>query len=133
MDERPTKEELMMQIAKLVSERGTCERLKVGCIITNYDMTEIISYGYNGNYAGGPNTCDSEEPGKCGCIHGEINALLKSGRKGQIMFCTDAPCINCAKLIINSGIEELYYDREYRLTEGIDLLKDHLMVRKLEI
>lgn len=124
VDARPTKEDLMIRISNLVSMRGTCKRLHVGCVITNLDSTEIVSYGYNGNYAGGPNECDGDEAGKCGCVHAEVNALIKAGRRGVNIFLTDAPCLACSKLIINSGIPNVFYWRDYRLTEGIDLLKE---------
>lgn len=112
-----------MRMAEIAAERSSCKRAKVGTIITDEDMTNIISIGYNGNYKGGPNGCDSDEPGHCGCIHSEINALLKPGRTPHaIMFVTETPCINCAKAIINSGIKKVYYRKKYRLSEGFELL-----------
>lgn len=122
--ERPSKIELMNKIAYLVSLRSTCKRLQVGAIITDEDLHTIKAYGYNGNYTGGPNTCDSSEPGKCGCVHAEINALIKPNRiGGKTMFVTDSPCIPCAKAIINAGIKTLYYNNAYRDSSGIELLK----------
>lgn len=95
-------------------------------------MTNMVSMGYNGNYAGGPNGCDGDEPGKCGCLHAEINALVKNRYgEGKVAFVTDAPCINCAKAMINAGIEVVYYRNDYRLTEGIDLLKEKIKVIKI--
>lgn len=122
--ERLKKEFFFMAVALLVAKRSTCKRLHVGAVIVDKEMRNIIATGYNGNYAGGPNTCDSEEPGNCGCIHAEINALLKPVRVGEeIMFITDSPCKQCAKAIINSGIKKVYYLNEYRLKDGVNLLK----------
>lgn len=133
MKDRIKKEEFFMGVAELAAQRSTCKRLNVGAVITDYEMRNIISYGYNGNYAGGPNGCDTNEPGNCGCVHAEINALLKPGRSGdEIFFITDSPCINCAKAIINSGIKKVYYKNEYRLKDGINLLKSvGIKVKKL--
>ncbi|MFA5394991.1 MAG: deaminase [Methanogenium sp.] len=125
MSDRITKEEMFMKIAEIVSMRSTCKRLNVGAVITDSSMLYILSIGYNGNYAGGPNTCDTDEPGACGCIHAEINALVKADNriKDKILFTTNMPCKNCAKLIINSGFSKVFYRHEYRLPDGVDLLK----------
>lgn len=122
---RPTKEDLMIQIAGLVSERSTCQRLKVGAIVTDAEMMTVLAMGYNGSARGQPNTCDSPEPGRCGCVHAEANALIKAPyHQGPlVMFCTHTPCIRCAKLIINSRVSKVYCFSAYRLTEGVELLR----------
>lgn len=113
-----------MEFVTSISKRSTCKRLHVGAIITDSECNEIITYGYNGNYAGGPNECDTNEPGYCGCIHAEENALIKTfSDKAHTIFITDSPCEKCAKLIINSGIKRVYYQNEYRIKDGINLLK----------
>jgi len=121
---RISKKELMMRIAESVSERSTCSRLQVGSVLTCKDMIHIKGYGMNGNYKGGPNKCDSDDSGACGCIHSEINCLVKSFNRGEddILFVTDSPCINCAKVIINSNIKKVYYRNEYRIKDGLNLL-----------
>lgn len=119
---RPTKEKFYMKFAELTKERSTCKRLKVGAVLMDDDMTQF-TIGYNGNYKGGPNFCDSDEPGNCGCIHAEVNALIKPRNfKANIMFLTDSPCVNCAKLIINAGIQKVYFKNEYRIKSGKELL-----------
>jgi dCMP deaminase len=126
--ERPTKEKFYLNLAEVVKERSTCTRLKVGAIIANKDLTQF-SLGYNGNYARGPNVCDSNEPGNCGCIHAEVNALIKPRNyKATIIFLTDSPCVNCAKLIINAGITTVYYRNKYRLIEGLVLLENNQVI-----
>ena len=124
MKRRISKEEILMNMAQLTSTRSTCSRLQVGSIVTDKSLTRILSWGYNGNYSGGPNACDSEEIGNCGCIHSENNALIKcTYEPDRVLFVTVQPCINCAKLIINSGINKVFYRKEYRITDGIKLLR----------
>lgn len=118
---RITREEMWLRVAEVVALRGTCMRLRVGAVITDDTMTKVLAVGYNGNAAGLPNECDSQEEGKCGCIHAELNALLK-GHGGHVIFTTVAPCLSCAKVIINSGITVVYYREGYRSTEGVELL-----------
>ena len=123
---RQTKEEFYMNIAKKVLERSSCTRLHVGALILNEEMTQIISMGYNGNVKGGSNKCDSTEPGNCGCIHAEVNALIKPRpNEGKVMVVTHSPCKACSKLIVNAGIEKVYYGTDYRIPDGLNLLKKH--------
>jgi len=113
---RPMLVECMMDVAKIFAARSSCSRLSVGAVITNSDMTNINSVGYNGGARGLKNDCDSLEPGQCGHLHAEINALLKADYsvKDKKMFVTHFPCPQCAKAIINAGITELWYGEEYR-------------------
>lgn len=124
--ERPSFEEINMRMALLVSERSTCERLQVGCIITSTDFRKILSMGYNGNASGLKNECDSPEPGKCGCIHAEQNAVINCDAlrsTPKIIFATNLPCPMCAKFMINLGnVERFYYREDYRIRRGLDLL-----------
>lgn len=131
---RISKQEMFMRISEIISERSTCQRTRVGAVITDKELLNIIAIGYNGNYAGGPNVCDTEEPGKCGCLHAEINAIAKVDNtiKNKILFCTMTPCLMCSKLIVNSGFDKVYYRNEYRKTEGIELLtKSNIEVIKI--
>jgi dCMP deaminase len=115
-----------MTIARTVAERSYDPRLKVGAIIVSDDNTRLLSLGYNGNYRGGPNIPDSEEPGQSGLIHAEANCIIKCDynfNRKKIMYATHSPCIQCAKLIVNAGISELVYDSEYRDTTGLNILQ----------
>ena len=125
MENRITKAEMYMRIAEVVASRSTCERLKVGAVITDPELLNVLAIGYNGNYAGGPNTCDTKEAGNCGCLHSELNAIAKVDNtiKNKTLFTTNSPCKPCSKLIINSGFSKVYYRKEYRLDEGIKLLE----------
>lgn len=122
---RPTAEAVFMYFAEMLAQRSTCERLRVGAVITNGAMTKVLGIGYNGNARGFPNECDRPNmPGNCGCIHAESNALLKADgtEPDQRMFLTHSPCVPCAKLIINSGVRWLYYRDEYRNPDGLAVL-----------
>ena len=81
--------------------------------------------GYNAEQAGGSNEVESLEPGQSGCIHAEINALIKldyNNPKPKKMYVTLSPCKMCAKAIVNSGIEEIIYLEEYRDKTGVEIL-----------
>ncbi len=123
--QRPTLPQIFGQFARLVAMRSTCKRLNGGSVVTNGDFTRVLAIGYNGNARGLPNTCDRDEAGNCGCIHSEINALLKLDytEPEKIMFITDSPCVACSKAIINAGIQHVYYLREYRVSTGLGLLR----------
>lgn len=116
-------EEVFMRFAIDLSKRSTCEERSVGCVIASPDFETIYSVGYNGNYKGGPNGCDHLGV-KCGCIHAEINALIKCGvkDKDKVAFVTLAPCEACAKAMINSGFSRVYYGESWKDNPGIKLL-----------
>ena len=129
---RPSFHNIYMRLAELMSERSTCERtnssgqlMQVGCAIVSTDFRRVFSIGYNGNASGLPNACDSNEPGKCGCIHAEANAIVSCAAdrdEPKIVFCTHLPCVACAKLIIQlGGVREVYYRRDYRLKDSLML------------
>lgn len=113
---RPSTIKCMMNVAKTFAERSTCSRLRVGAVVTNAEMTQIDAIGYNGGAKGLDNNCESKEPGLCGHIHAENNCLLKSNYnlKNKKIFITMSPCWQCAKLIINSDISEVYFGELYR-------------------
>ena len=121
---RKTLPQTLMGFAQLLAERSTCSRLQVGCIVASQDSSRIYAYGYNGNARKFPNKCDSSEPGKCGCIHAEANALIKVSANDphKVIYCTTVPCKMCAKMIVNSGASKVCYAKEYRLSEGRKVL-----------
>lgn len=123
---RPTWPETWMSIARVIAERSYDPRLKVGAIIVSADNTQMLSGGYNGNYAGGPHEHESPEPGQSGFIHAEVNALVKldfNFSKEKHMYLTHSPCRMCAKLIINAGIKRVVYGEAYRDPGGVKLLQ----------
>lgn len=131
---RITRDALYMSIAGLFSQRGACERAKVGAVIIREGR--IISTGYNGPPKGTPD-CQYRKHGWEPCdlsksceraIHAEENAIVFASRegisvKGCTMYCTFSPCKKCAESIIQSGIEELVYLEEFRDTKGLELLR----------
>jgi len=116
-----------MRMAGLLVGRSTCARLKVGCVIASADFRKVLAMGYNGNASGLPNLCDSEEPGKCGCLHAEENAVINCDSPRhwpKIVFCTHEPCKMCAKRLVNlGGVQKVYYNEPYRLHEGLEVFK----------
>src|SRR6266851_6333304 len=118
-------EEVYMRMAEELAKRSTCARLQVGSVIATSDLTQVLGIGYNGNARGLPNRCDSDQPGNCGCIHSEQNALIKAGAQlpGKVMFVSASPCVMCAKMIINTNVARVYYREAYRDPAGLDVLR----------
>lgn len=116
--------EVYMRMAEELGKRSTCSRLQVGTVVTDARLENVLAIGYNGNARGLPNRCDSTVPGQCGCIHSEVNALIKApgSVKDKVMFATSSPCVMCAKLIINSGVTHVFYRHAYRDPSGVELL-----------
>src|SRR5579864_111832 len=118
-------EEVYMRMAEELAKRSTCARLQVGTVIATPDLTQVLGIGYNGNARGLPNRCDTAQPGACGCIHSEQNALIKAGAQlpGKVMFVSASPCVMCAKMIINANVGRVYYREAYRDPAGLDVLR----------
>ena len=116
-----------IRMAKIWAENSYCKRRQVGAIIVKDKM--IISDGYNGTPSGFENICEDESGlTKPYVLHAEANAITKIARSGNnsdgaTLYVTASPCIECAKLIIQSGIKRVVYGEKYRLTDGIDLLE----------
>lgn len=116
-----------MKVAHIYAGLSYCSRRKVGCVIVKDDR--IISIGFNGTPPGWPNICEDDNNQTLPEVyHAETNAiakLAKSGESGQgaSMFVTTVPCLDCAKLIAQSGIREVYYSEDYRKVDGLDFLK----------
>lgn len=156
---RISRDRMFSQICHIVAQRSTCLRSQVAALIVKDGR--IISMGYNGPVAGMP-VCEdlpnviqtptkesfqvwkTEHPNMCegpGCTrscHAETNAIAFAARagvsvEGCTMYCSMSPCINCAKVIVNSGIRELVFLSEYRDSSGIELLKEAgLKVRRYQ-
>lgn len=125
MKTRASWQEYFMNIAKIVSERSTCDRAYVGCVLVNKD-NRIVSTGYNGSISGNPQ-CDevghTMRDGHCiATIHAEMNALLYCAKEGisvknSVCYVTHFPCLNCTKALIQAGISKIYYENGYRIDE----------------
>jgi len=116
-----------LRMARIWAENSYCHRRKVGALLVKDRM--IISDGFNGTPAGFENVCeDSDGVTKPYVLHAEANAITKVARsnnssEGSTLYVTASPCLDCAKLIIQSGIRRVVYDEVYRITDGIDLLQ----------
>jgi dCMP deaminase len=123
--DRPPLFEVYMRMAEELAKRSTCRRLSVGTVITDPMLENVVAIGYNGNVRGFPNACDAPTPGACGCIHSEMNALVKApGRlPDKVVFVTASPCVMCAKLMVQARVGYLYYRESYRSAEGLAVLE----------
>lgn len=116
-----------LRMAAIWAENSYCQRRKVGALIVKNKM--IISDGYNGTPSGFENICEDENNvTKPYVLHAEANAITKIARSnnssdGATLYITDSPCIECAKLIIQSGIKRVVYSKKYRLDDGLNLLR----------
>ena len=121
---RPPLYEVYMRMAEELANRSTCSRLQVGTVLTDASLEHVVAIGYNGNVRGFPNRCDSDEVGRCGCIHSEMNALVKSpgDLPNKVAFVTASPCVMCAKLMVQAKVSHLFYRQAYRDAAGLDVL-----------
>jgi len=124
---RPSFESIYMGLAQALSKRSTCSRLQVGCVIVSSDWRKVFGVGYNGGAAGQGNACESLEPGKCGHLHAEENALINADTPHgaeKFVLCTSMPCPMCCKRIVNSrNVSRVYFVDGYRDPAGIDTLR----------
>ncbi len=115
-----------LRMAEIWAENSYCQRRQVGCLVVK--DKRIISDGYNGTPAGFENVCEENGVTKPYVLHAEANAITKLARShnnsdGATLYVTSSPCIECSKLIIQSGIRRVVYGELYRLHDGIDLLE----------
>lgn len=121
------RDHLYMKMARTWSENSYCKRRQVGALLVSNNM--IISDGYNGTPSGFENNC--EDPDNVSfpyVLHAEANAITKVARSnnssnGATLYVTASPCMECAKLIIQSGIQRVVYGEKYRLMDGVELLQ----------
>jgi len=125
--ERPSFQQIYMELAHALAARSTCKRLNVGTVITSTDYRKVLAVGYNGNATGLPNTCDRDEAGNCGCLHSEENAVINCDSPRAMekhVFVTHLPCVACAKRLINlGGVKKIYFENNYRSTDSIEIFK----------
>lgn len=116
-----------LRMARIWAENSYCQRRKVGAIIVSGSM--IISDGFNGTPSGFENVCEDDSGmTKPYVLHAEANAISKVARsnnssEGATLYVTASPCLECSKLIIQSGIRRVVYNEQYRLTDGLELLQ----------
>ncbi len=115
-----------LRMARIWAENSYCKRRQVGALVVKDKM--IISDGYNGTPSGFENVCEDNDVTKPYVLHAEANAITKLARsnnnsEGSTLYVTAAPCIECAKLIIQSGIKRVVYAEKYRLDDGLRLME----------
>ena len=117
--------EVYMRMAEELAKRSTCARLRVGTVLTDPQLEHVVALGYNGNARGFPNKCDSDEPGRCGCIHSEQNALVKAPgeMRNKVAFVTASPCVMCAKLMVQANVSHVFFREAYRDPAGVEVLQ----------
>lgn len=144
---RPTWDEYFVEIAELASKRATCIRRKVGALIVQEN--NILSTGYNGVPSGiehcTPETCirnvrnipSGQNLDICRGLHAEQNAILQAAKhgisiRGAKIYVSTFPCLTCAKMIINSGIDEIIYKEDYQDDESKRMLKEaNIKIRRI--
>lgn len=129
---RIPRQKLFMGMAKLLAQRSTCTRGKVGAILVKDNR--VVSTGYVGAPSGEPHClevgCELGPDGGCiRTVHAEANTIAFAAKngintEGTHLYVTLSPCINCAKLLINAGVKKVFYLEKYRDTSGIDLLNN---------
>ena len=126
-EKQETIDKRYLRMSAIWAENSYCKRRQVGALIVKDQM--IISDGYNGTPSGFENVCEDEQNVTLPYVlHAEANAITKvaassNSSKGATIYVTSAPCIECSKLIIQSGIVRVVYSEKYRTEEGCDLLK----------
>ena len=116
-----------LTMARIWGQNSYCQRRKVGALLVKEKM--IISDGYNGTPSGFENICEDEhQVTKPYVLHAEANAITKIAKsnnssEGSTLYVTASPCLECAKLIIQSGIKRVVYSENYRIDDGIRLLQ----------
>ncbi len=116
-----------LEMANIWAQNSYCKRRKVGALIVKEKM--IISDGYNGTPSGFENVCEDENnTTKPYVLHAEANAITKVAKSNNssenaTLYVTSSPCIECAKLIIQAGIRRVVFTENYRVEDGINLLK----------
>jgi len=116
-----------LKMAMIWAQNSYCKRRKVGALLVKGKM--IISDGYNGTPSGFENICENENnQTKPYVLHAEANAITKVAKsnnssEGSTLYVTSSPCIECAKLIIQAGIKRVVFTENYRVEDGIKLLK----------
>ena len=127
MDKQTKFDQRYLEMARIWAKNSYCTRRQVGALVVKNNM--IISDGYNGTPSGFENVCEDDNGiTKPYVLHAEANAITKLARSnnnsdGATIYITASPCIECAKLSIQSGIKRVVYGEKYRLMDGIELLE----------
>ena len=127
MDKQTKFDQRYLEMARIWAKNSYCTRRQAGAPVAKNNL--ITSDGYNGTPSGFENVCEDDNGvTKPYVLHAEANAITKLARSnnnsdGATIYITASPCIECAKLIIQSGIKRVVYGEKYRLMDGIELLE----------
>jgi dCMP deaminase len=129
-------DKVFINIAKETATLSHCVRSKVGAVLVKDG--NIISFGYNGTPSGMDNRCEKDNVTLPHVIHAEVNAVLKAAKcgnsvDGSTLYITLSPCLDCSKLLLQSGVKRVVYLNEYRNSEGIDFLKQFIQVEQYDV
>jgi len=135
MPEQKQLDKVFTNIAKEISTLSKCNRFKVGAILVKDG--NIISMSYNGTPSGTDNCCEKDNVTLPHVIHAEVGAILKAAKTGNsvndsTIYLTLSPCLDCSKLILQSGIKRVVYLTAYRNLEGVDFLKQFIIVEQYD-
>jgi dCMP deaminase len=128
---RPSRDDTLMTVAHAFGARSTCSRTHVGAVVSR--AGRILTTGYNGAPTGMPHCSDNDHPpitATCSkAVHAETNALIWAARhgvklEGAELHTTHSPCLPCALLIVQAGIARVVYCEEYRITLGLETLRE---------
>jgi dCMP deaminase len=126
---KPEIKKAYMKVAETFSNVSNCKRMKVGAIVVKNES--ILAHGWNGTPSGFHTNCCELPDGSTNpfVLHAEQNALIKMAKSsestvGSELFCTHSPCPDCSKMIAQAGIKKVYYKHEYRISDGINVLKE---------
>lgn len=132
-EKRDKLDSVFMNIAKEVASLSHCVRFKVGAVLVKDG--NIISFGYNGTPHGIDNDCEKDDVTLPEVIHGEVNAILKAAKNGvsvdgATLYLTLSPCLDCSKLILQSGVKRVVYLTSYRNLDGVNFLSQFISIKQ---
>ena len=135
-DDRLSWDEYFMTIAFLTASRSSCKRLQVGCVIVKDN--HIVTTGYNGHLSGAPHVSILRDEHEQATIHAEQNAISDAAKRGVKLknataYVTHYPCINCFKLLVQSGIKIIKYQEDYKNDNFVSTLIPHAGVRIVKL
>ena len=135
-NERPNWNEYFKEISQVTSKRSPCERLKVGCVLVKENR--IISQGYNGFLPGFPHESIVRNNHEQATIHAEQNALCDCAKRGvscneSIAYITHYPCVICTRLLLASGITQIYYINDYNNDELVEYFMKQKNIQMIKL
>jgi len=135
-NERPNWNEYFKEISQVTSKRSPCERLKVGCVLVKDNR--IISQGYNGFLPGFPHESIVRNNHEQATIHAEQNALCDCAKRGvscneSIAYITHYPCVICTRLLLASGITQIYYINDYNNDELVEYFMKQKNIQMIKL